>query len=132
MAPLIALLKGWNWPFIVLLDGDNAGENAKTRYNRDFRLISNVFTLADVSDDLSTIESLLCRADLEIIAHYSKVSTEKVNKRRIYKYFNEQMSMGVVPPLAASENAQLHALISGLGACLLSSQTPSAKEPYKA
>lgn len=84
MAPLIALLQGWGWPFAVLLDGDKAGKNSKEKYSAEYNLSGNVFTLSDISPGLKGIESLIDQADKSKI---SGDTSQSPTKKQIYSFF---------------------------------------------
>lgn len=90
MAPLIALLKGWGWPFAVLLDGDKAGKDAKDVYVEEYNLADNVFTLKEVDSSLKGVESLVDPSDAKLITGTEKQPT----KKQLYSFFSNGAAAG--------------------------------------
>jgi predicted ATP-dependent endonuclease of OLD family len=91
MAPLIALLRGWGWPFIVLLDGDKAGKGAKSFYETEYDIPGRVVTLADVDPTWKGVESILDASDKSMIA-----SNGKPTKKQVYAYFSKEAAAGTL------------------------------------
>jgi hypothetical protein len=86
MKPLVSLLKGWGWPFAILLDSDDAGSGAKKLYEDEYNIVGRVFLLSDLVDKAKGIESLLLKADLDKVQSELGLS-RKANKKQIYRFF---------------------------------------------
>ena len=53
MGPLISLFRGWAVPFVILLDGDSAGEREAERYRNEYdATVSEILTLGQISPKL--------------------------------------------------------------------------------
>jgi ABC-type Mn2+/Zn2+ transport system ATPase subunit len=89
MGALVALLKGWGWPFLVLVDGDKAGQEAKQIYASEYNIADRAFALSDVVAEWKAVESVLHADDLKLIA-----SSGKPTKKQIYSFFVESAEIG--------------------------------------
>lgn len=84
MASLISLLRGWGWAFVVLLDGDKAGKEAKAFYQEEYNLSDNLLQLSDVDKTWKGVESILHAEDKIKIQANGKPS-----KKQIYTFFSQ-------------------------------------------
>lgn len=105
MGPLISLLKGWNWNFAVLLDGDKAGAEAKQKYVEEYGLSGNVVTLKDIHSSLTASESLIVENDLEMIQKALELS-KSPSKKQIYNFFLEAEASGKALKLSSRQSAE--------------------------
>lgn len=90
MAPLIALLRGWGWPFVVLLDGDKAGKSAKDYYKSEYGIDTNVITLQDIEPSWKGVESIIHADDIALIT----AKAAKPTKKEIYQFFVKSAASG--------------------------------------
>lgn len=69
LGDIIRLYVAWGKNFIVLLDGDNAGERAKSRYINDIGLFiqDKIYTLKDISGKVQKLEDLIEISDKDTI-----------------------------------------------------------------
>lgn len=100
MDELIGLFLGWGVDFMVCLDDDKKGQNAKLKYIADWGLLEErVITLRDVSSTLEgkTIEGFLNEEDKELIRQYYGLKTNsKLNKKQISSFFSEHLARNEV------------------------------------
>jgi hypothetical protein len=95
LGPLISLYLGWGKEFLVLLDDDKAGQNARDRYREEWFLPdSMVVTIANALPALKgkAIEKTLTPAALKLIA--SEVGKAAVTKKDIGRFFQEKYAQG--------------------------------------
>lgn len=85
----------WGKNFIVLLDGDNAGEKAKKRYIDEIGLFiqDKIYTLKDISGQAQKLEDLIESADKNAIlkslnANYSEYMPAKNVKTMLTQSVN--------------------------------------------
>ncbi|MEP1922696.1 MAG: AAA family ATPase, partial [Ekhidna sp.] len=96
---LAALHAGWNLNFLFLLDGDNAGELERTRYNTEFGIAEDrLVTLADLDSELKVIENLLDTEAKSIIKNALELSSPPT-KNQIRRFFQERLASNTVVPL---------------------------------
>lgn len=101
MNELIGLFLGWAVPFVVCLDDDKEGRNARDTYLKDWGLDEDkVFTLGKVHETLigKRIEGMLDASDLENIK--ASFGTSSVDKTQIQLYFSEALAKKAGPKLA--------------------------------
>ncbi len=94
LGPLISLYLGWGRNFLVLLDDDKAGRNAKDRYKSDWFLTdASVSTLGDMSEKLKgkKIEGLIAPAGLDIIK--KEIGKASASKKDIARFFQERHAL---------------------------------------
>jgi ABC-type Mn2+/Zn2+ transport system ATPase subunit len=101
LGPLMALLLGWNLPFIVLLDGDDEGKKARQRYLEEFgiseKLVQLLPNVAE-SDSAIEMESLLSDQDRDLVKlHFEKA---QVSKKDILRFFQEKLALSEMIPLS--------------------------------
>jgi hypothetical protein len=93
MGPLIALLKGWGMPFVILLDGDKAGKGAKERYADDYMLAeSEIMLLSDLLPRIKKAEQLLSDMELNAVRDHWGI-TRRPSKKQIMGCFQENLAM---------------------------------------
>jgi len=88
---LISLLRGWNFQFFVLLDGDKEGVKEKKKYTEKFSLSEDELgTLFEVTGKEKEIEDLLGDAELKQICSAYSISTScGPSKKQILAFFQE-------------------------------------------
>ena len=82
---VLRLYLGWGRKFIIMLDGDEAGEIAYKNYKEDYLLSSDqIYKLTDVNKSFYKIESLIAKEDIDLY------SLQK--KKAIDAFFKEKLS----------------------------------------
>ena len=102
MDELIGLLDGWGVPFVICLDDDKEGRNARDRYLRDWSLNrKRVLTLFGVDSCLEgkSIEGFLAPDDVILIR--SHFGVEKLTKGQVGLFFAEMLASGESLTLSA-------------------------------
>lgn len=117
MDELIGLFLGWSVPFMVVLDDDKDGRNARDAYLSDWGLEpASVITLETVSPELTgkSIEAFLTKEDVELIAKSFGLS--KVKKGQIALFFSELLASDQKSDLSPTFSARVskfHNLVKG-------------------
>jgi ABC-type multidrug transport system ATPase subunit len=119
LGALIGLLRGWNWPFAVLLDSDKEGAKAATRYKEEFSLERELIVLGDVSPQLKEIESFLSEAD-RLKIQGGKGGDAKPTKKAIYQFFVDNSGTISEMKLDASKSPEFKKLIGEVEAIIAS------------
>lgn len=94
LSPLIALYLGWGKKFVVLLDADKAGGEAKARYQTEFALPDDKLgTLAELvpATGIKAIESLLGDEGIAKVQKHLGL-TRRPSKKEIGRYFQEALA----------------------------------------
>ncbi len=90
---LVSIQLGWNLNMLFLLDGDKQGKKGKERYIKKFILKSDrVLTLDELNTDINEIENLLNISDKKLIAEKMDISLDKVSKKNISQFFQENLA----------------------------------------
>ena len=85
--PLVSLYLGWGKDFIIILDGDSAGNRAKEQYQKEYLLKESiVFTLNDIDPNFKKIESLKSKEDKDAINNKGSY------KKGINRFFQEMLA----------------------------------------
>lgn len=85
--PLVSLYLGWGKDFIIILDGDSAGNRAKEQYQKEYLLKESiVFTLNDIDPNFKNIESLISKEDKDAINNKGSY------KKGINRFFQEMLA----------------------------------------
>jgi predicted ATP-dependent endonuclease of OLD family len=113
LGPLVGLLRGWGWNFVVLLDSDEEGREAGERYRREFALDSEVIDLATATGGVKEIEGLLTEADRIKIGSIVG-SAGKPTKKQIYNYFISNAGSVAKMQLEAAKGAALKGLVKAI------------------
>ena len=98
--PLIALYLGWGKNFIILLDGEKEGKQAKKKYLDEFGLPeSSIILLPEAAGnkDIINIEDVFAPHDLKLVSQHFGING-RLSKKNIMRYFQEK--------LAAAEDVQ--------------------------
>lgn len=93
IGPLISLYLGWGYDFIVLLDDDRTGREAKARYIDEWYLDDKVvMTLGDLDPTMkgTKLESLISAQGKELIKKEAGVA--KVSKKHIARFFQSKLA----------------------------------------
>lgn len=113
--PLIGWYLGRGLNFVVMLDDDSAGSQAKARYISTWSLApSQVVTLGDLDPALKgkTIEGTLSPATRsQIAAHFGQVAGSSLTKKLIAAYFAEAAALGKKGWLSADTEKTLADLL---------------------
>ena len=94
LGPLIALYLGWGRPFIIMLDGDEAGSRAKKKYLDEFGLPENAIILCPEAANnrkIIDIEDALDASDIELIKTHFGL-TGRPSKKSVMRFFQEKLS----------------------------------------
>ncbi len=94
LGPIISLYLGWGKKFIILLDADKAGAQAKARYEEQWLLPEGtVLLLSDIDEKWKgkRFERLLTDADLTLISSWC--GKAKAGKADIGRFFQESVAM---------------------------------------
>jgi hypothetical protein len=90
---LISLLSGWGVPFLVLLDGDDAGAKEQLRYEAKFEALvrGRIFSLANITVGASfkTIEKLFTAEDLELLRRTFYPTQSRLTKKLLHRAIQE-------------------------------------------
>lgn len=92
---LISLLSGWGAEYVILLDGDAAGESEKKRYSDKFEAIveNRILTLAEIKEtkEKVLIEHLFSKTDQELIRKTYFPTHDKLSKKIFHKAIQEML-----------------------------------------
>jgi hypothetical protein len=94
IGPLVSLYLGWGKKFVIVLDDDKAGRDARDRYRAEWVLSdTSAVTLGDISATLKnkTIEGILSKDGTNIIR--SNIGKDRLSKKDIAHFFQEQHSL---------------------------------------
>lgn len=94
MDELIGLFLGWGVPFVICLDDDKAGKDAKQAYLNEWGLAPDkVWTLVDVSPDLAGKEifGFLEAADIQTIKKHFSLTKEPTKSQK-QLFFSEHLA----------------------------------------
>ena len=92
LAPLISMYLGWGTKFLILLDDDKAGKNAREKYRADYILDnSRVVCLSELISTMAglALEGLLSPEGRKIIEHVLGCSA---TKKDIGRFFQEKIA----------------------------------------
>lgn len=96
MDELIGLFLGWSVPFMICLDSDRGGNDARNKYIDEWGLDpARVITLKDLSHTLENkkIEDLLNEQDVKLIKKHFGIET-KPSKKQVQMFFSEMLARG--------------------------------------
>jgi predicted ATP-dependent endonuclease of OLD family len=110
LGALVGLLRGWGWNFAVMLDSDEEGKKAATKYTEEFALDSELFKIGDADASLKEIEDLLSDKDRTTIANHLAVKS-KLTKKQIYQFFVQNANTVKKFKLDASGSAKFKSVI---------------------
>lgn len=111
---LIALLRGWNFRFYVLLDSDGEGNKAKTKYREKYFLNENeIGTISELIEGIKEIEKMLGEPELNLIAKHYK-SGKRPTKKQIMRFFQEKLSTNSGMEISAGTKKRFITLFSKL------------------
>ena len=110
---LIGLGAAWGTKFLFLLDSDNAGLKERERYalERGARTEA-ICCLGDFSPETSEIEDLLDSDARSVIS--SSLGANKLSKKLIRRYFQEQLARRDTPALGQQFNERVSRVLDGL------------------
>lgn len=113
---LIALHVGWGLDLYVLLDGDEKGEEEKSRYVKDFGIsLSRIGTLKDICEGVRVIEDLLDEAGKKKIA--SALGLDGLpTKNQIRRFFQERLASDSFEDLGPYFSSQAEKVLAALEA----------------
>ncbi len=101
---IISLFRGWGVKFCLLLDGDQAGKNAREKYRNEYFLSENeVVTLGDLDPDFvgKSFESIFQDDVKDAVKKHFSVS--EIEKRHFSMFFQELVNIGVLHPFPQSQ-----------------------------
>lgn len=114
---LISLYLGWGKKFLVVLDGDKAGNAARDRYREEYLLGSNeVATLPELiasKRTITAVESLLDEAAMSKIQAFYGLA-RKPSKKDITRYFQEACATARVEKFSKETLTNFKALHASL------------------
>lgn len=113
---LIALHVGWGLNMYVLLDGDEKGEEEKSRYIRDFGISpSRIGTLKEICTGVNVIEDLLDENAKNKIAEALGLEAAPT-KNQIRRFFQERLASSSIDDLGPYFISQSEKVLTALAA----------------
>lgn len=107
---IVGLLRGWGWPFAVLLDSDPEGKSASKKYQEEFDLGERLVGIDDIVAGRKEVEELLDDEDRVKISEHLGVS-EKLKKKDIYRFFVDNSGKIRSFKLNASKEVNIRSMI---------------------
>ncbi|MEW6670900.1 MAG: AAA family ATPase [Thermodesulfobacteriota bacterium] len=117
IGPLISLYLGWGYDFIVLLDDDKSGKQARSRYIEEWYLNDKtVITLADLSPKLKgkKLESLISSDGKDLIK--KDMGLKRLSKKHVARFFQNKLARREEFSFDEATVDNLKAVMSGLSA----------------
>lgn len=107
---IVGLLRGWGWPFAVLLDSDPEGKSASRKYKEEFDLGERLVGISDIEEGKKEIEDFIGSEDRVKISEHLGIS-EKLKKKDIYKFFVDNAGKIRKFKLNASQDVNCKAIV---------------------
>jgi len=81
---VLRLYLGWSRKFIIILDGDNAGEIAYKKYKEEYLLADDqIYKLTDVDKTFLKIETLIAKDDIDLYSLHKKKAIDTFFKEKL-------------------------------------------------
>lgn len=113
MGPLVSLVTGLSYEFVIVLDDDKAGKDERDRYRKNWSLADEqCMTIGDIHDDFKgkCLESMISSDTRKLIIDHFKIKS-RLSKKQIQMYLAESASTGKIKMLTAdTEKSTLQAI----------------------